>query len=62
MIWTSLALPIIAFELTAAQLLQTLPPAFANSSNVAWVGPDQFALPWPFSRAPEGEVLFCAVL
>ena len=39
------------------QLLQQLPPEFSNSTNVVWIGPDQFTLPWQFSRTADGTII-----
>lgn len=51
--WTSLVIIGHLFTVAAGQLLQPLPQAFNSSTNVVYLGPEQFTLPWPFSRASE---------
>ena len=52
--WTFVIVFIAA--IVQGELLQQLPVDFCNSTNVVWLGPDQFTLPWQFSRTPEGRL------
>ena len=48
---------VIVFIATIVQgkLLQQLPTDFCNSTDVVWIGSDQFMLPWQFSWTSEGR-------
>ena len=60
--WTSLVISgVLFFTATAGQLLQPLPQGFNTSTNTVFLGPEQFTLPWQFSRASEGMILFATL-
>jgi hypothetical protein len=60
--WTALVISgILSFTATAGQLLQPLPQGFNTSTNTVFLGPEQFTLPWQFSRASECMISFATL-